>query len=87
MEKHQFYKIEWTDHFSDSSWKDKVEIASWVKEDIKHNCTTVGIITYEDDKIVVVSASFVKGLNKDDSFGENMAIYKNNIIKRTKIKV
>lgn len=87
MDKKQYYKIEWTDHFSESAWKDKTEIATWVKEDIKHICTTVGMVTYEDKNILVISASVVNGLGNEGLFGENMAIYKTNIIKKTEIKV
>lgn len=75
---HQCVKITWQDHFSDSNWLDVDEIKEWIKKDVLKNCTTVGVISYEDDLVIVVSAS-------DDGrgdFGENMVIFKKCIIKR-----
>ena len=71
----KYKTIKWRDHHSDSSWKNKDEIISWAKS--PRICTTKGIVTYEDDKVVVLSASY----DGEDSYGENMCILKNNIVK------
>lgn len=78
----QYYKITWTDCFSESTWKDRKEIEEWAKENFNKQCTTIGYITYEDKNLIVVSASS----NAREDYGEHMAILKPNIIKRVKVK-
>lgn len=68
-------KIKWRDHHSDDSWKTKNEIAIWAKT--PRICTTKGVVTYEDKNVIVLSASF----DGEESYGENMCILKNNIVK------
>lgn len=72
-------KISWKDHTSDSSWKTIEEIKEWVNNPTI--CITVGFITHEDDEVVVLSASF----DGDESWGENMMIYKHSIISREEL--
>lgn len=79
----QYYKIEWTDHFSESSWKTKEEMKEWASKTKQNVAVTVGAVSYEDDDIVVLSASF----DGESVFGDNMAIFKTNIINRKKIKI
>ena len=71
--KPKYVKIKWRDHFSDSSWKTKNEIKKWATSSTL--CISRGEITYEDDKVIVLSASF----DGDESWGENICILKVNI--------
>lgn len=75
-EKIVYKQIRWRDHYSDSSWKSKKEIAEWATKSTI--CTTKGIVTYQDKNVIVLSASF----DGDESYGENMCILKNNIVKQ-----
>jgi len=70
----KYKKIQWYDHFSDSRWKSKEEIAEWASK--PSICTTVGEVTYEDNDIIVLSASS----DGEENYGEHMAIFKKNII-------
>lgn len=71
----KYKTVKWLDHNSDSAWKSKEEIAEWAtKQTI---CITKGVVTYEDKNVIVLSASF----DGDESYGENMCILKNNIVK------
>ena len=74
--KRKYTTILWLDHKSDSSWKSKKEIQEWATKNSL--CETVGEITYEDEDVIVLSASF----DGDDEWGENMCILKVNIIKK-----
>lgn len=71
----KFKKIRWLDHYSDSSWKTLKELKTWATKPTI--CTSMGWITYEDSKVIVLSASF----DGDESYGENICIIKKNIIK------
>ena len=71
----KFRKIHWLDHYSDSSWKTEKEIKIWATKPTI--CISKGWVTYEDKKVVVLSASF----DGDESYGENICILKNNITK------
>lgn len=68
-------KIKWRDHFSDSKWMTKKELKVWATKPTI--CTTIGYVTYEDKTVIVLSSSF----DGDESWGENMCILKQNIIK------
>lgn len=72
--KKKYIKIKWLDHKSDSSWKTKSEIKTWASKNLL--CETIGRITYEDDDVIVLSASF----DGEDNYGESMCIIKKNII-------
>lgn len=74
------YEVKWKDHFSDSAWKALSEIEDWVKENSKP-CTTRGTVIYQDDEILVLSASDDGGGN----YGDLMAIYKNHIVKKRRL--
>lgn len=74
----KYLKITWVDHFSESKWLDKDDIKDWVKKETALMCTSVGVISYEDKKVVVLSASY----DGRDFYGENMCIFKKDIIKR-----
>lgn len=67
--------IRWQDHVSDSRWMSIKEIATWVSKPTI--CTSKGIVTYEDSKLIVLSASF----DGEDSYGENICIMKKCIVK------
>jgi hypothetical protein len=67
--------IHWRDHHSDDTWKSLDEIKEWATK--PKICTSRGILTYEDDEIVVLSSSD----DGEGNFGENMCILKKNIIK------
>jgi hypothetical protein len=71
-------RVEWRDHFSDSSWMDRDEITVWVEKHASTMCVSVGTVTYEDRDKLVVSGSVDGG----DNYGENMCIFKKDIIKR-----
>jgi hypothetical protein len=73
--KTKYTTILWEDHCSDSAWKNKNEIKLWATKPTI--CTTTGEITYEDKKVIVLSASF----DGDEAWGESMCILKKNIIK------
>ena len=73
--KPKFTTVRWLDHNSDSAWKTPKEIEAWVSKPTI--CITKGWLTYEDSKVLVLSASF----DGDESWGENMCILKINIIK------
>lgn len=68
-------KIKWIDAESRSQWMSKKEIAEWVKK--LKPCTSVGTITYEDRKFIVVSGSF----DGEENYGENIIIPKSLIKK------
>ena len=70
-------KVTWKDHFSESRWMDKYEIEEWVEESKKELCTSIGEKVFEDDDLIVLSATDDGGGNKSDLMG----IYKNDIIK------
>lgn len=73
--KKKYQVIKWIDHYSDSSWKTKKEIEKWATSPTF--CVSRGEITYENDKVIVLSASF----DGDESYGENICILKVNIVK------
>lgn len=75
LPKKKFIKVKWQDHHSDSSWKTKKEIKEWATKPVI--CVSHGEITYEDKDVLVLSSSF----DGDESYGENMCILKNNIVK------
>ena len=79
----QYYKITWTDHFPLPEWSLKEDIEKWALEKKGQHCVTVGVITYEDKDVVVISASF----DGDENYGDSLAIAKVDIVKRKKIKV
>ena len=76
------YRVTWKDHFSDSSWKDDKEIKTWVEECKKELCSTIGAVVYQDDEVIVMSASKDGG----DSYGDLMCIYKNHITRKQLVK-
>lgn len=71
----KYKTIRWRDHFSDSSWKSEKELSSWATKPTI--CTSKGWVTYEDKNVIVLSASF----DGEESYGENICILKNNIMK------
>jgi hypothetical protein len=73
--KTKYTTIRWLDHFSDSSWKTKSEIEKWATK--PNICVTTGEITFQNEKVIVLSASF----DGTDGYGENMCILKANIVK------
>ena len=79
----KYYKITWIDHFPLPDWSTKKEIKEWALRKKKECCVTVGTISYEDDDVIVLSASF----DGDDSFGDSLAIRKSDIIKKKRIVV
>jgi|TARA_R100000501_G_C2594472_1_gene93444 hypothetical protein len=80
----KYYKITWKDYFSAPEWKDKEALSKWVKkEDEGEHCTTVGVISYEDKDVVVVSASF----DGQESYGDSIAIYKSCIVKKKPLDI
>ena len=77
------YRVTWKDHFSDSSWKDEKEIREWVEECKSEPCVTIGDVVYQDEDVLVLSATTDGGDNR----GDLMGIYKNHIIKKQLIKL
>lgn len=82
MQESKYYKVTWLDHFSESEWKSKSEIAEMV-EDRRDPCITVGEITFENEEMIVMSASY----DGDDNYGDHMAIFKNCIINRELLQI
>lgn len=71
----KYRTIKWLDHYSDGTWKNKEQLAEFGKK--KTICTTKGWVTYEDDDVIILSAT----RTSDGDWGENMCILKCCIIK------
>ena len=76
--KPKFRTIRWRDHHSDSAWKTKKDLKNWATKPVI--CTTKGEVTYEDNDVIVLSASY----DGEESYGENMCILKKNIVTKMK---
>lgn len=77
------YRVTWKDHFSDSSWMDIHEIQEWVEKSKKEPCITIGELVYQDDDVIVLSATDDGSGNR----GDLMGIYKNHVIRKQKLKI
>jgi len=75
MEAKNYKTIRWHDHFSDGTWRTIKEIAVWAKK--RTPCVSIGEVTYEDDEVIVLSASF----DGEENYGDNVCILKGNIVK------
>ena len=75
MKKPHYKTISWEDHFGDSEWQTKKEIKKWASKPLI--CRTKGIITFENKKVIVLSATF----DGHGHYGENICILKKNIVK------
>jgi len=77
------YRVTWKDHFSDSSWKDEKEIQEWVDKSKKEPCVTIGEAVYQDQDVLVLSATEDGSGNR----GDLMGIYKNHIVKKQLVEL
>ena len=69
-------KITWWDHRSDSSWLDTEQIKEFAKDSSRSVCSSVGMITYEDANVIVVSSSE----DGEGGYGENICLLKSAVI-------
>ena len=69
-------KITWWDHRSDSSWLDEEQIKEFARESSRSVCVSVGVVTYEDHNVMVVSSSE----DGEGAYGENICLLKSAVI-------
>lgn len=70
--------VHWLDHASDCVWKNLEDVKTWVKEQKKKPCVTVGEIIYEDKDVIVMT----DGNDGHGNFGNTSLIFKKLIVKR-----
>lgn len=76
MQPGKIYKVIWRDHFSETGWKDSSEVAEWVEGLQDTYCVTVGYLAHNTDDLLVIAGSH----DGVESYGDFMAIYKDDII-------
>lgn len=72
--------IEWIDHFSDSAWTHRNDVAEACKRELTN--ITIGFVVYEDAKRIALAQTIG---TDDDRCCDVMTVYKNHIIKRVNV--